>query len=424
MKNNVNFIDISFFLFLLVTSPLFFFPQIKFIPFFLITPFFFLARYIKCKSFFEASPVNFSVAIISAGLLATCFISPDIEYALPKIAGALYGVLFFLALVNLLKNEKIIFAALMAFIFAGILLSTAGVAGMAWGFESFLNKLFPIFWKVFPKASLKLPGAEAGINPNPLGGTLLWIMPVAYTLLVSLLDVNSEKGAFLKRAKLAIFIYCLIGLYLMSVALFLSQSVGSWLGLALAILIVLLLSGNWKKRIVVLLLFSLFLFGLNYKFTDKGKKSVLNGFIQSKMESRLKFWTIGLKTIKEHPLVGIGMNRLRLHPEIGYESAHAHNHLIHTAAEMGIPVLIAYLGLLIGAGYMTAVIARKAPAPWMREASLGLATGQLAHFFFGLTDSIPFGAKPGIFFWISLALIASIYNYVVKKERNDKSEPV
>jgi O-antigen/teichoic acid export membrane protein len=43
-----------------------------------------------------------------------------------------------------------------------------------------------------------------------------------------------------------------------------------------------------------------------------------------------------------------------------------------------------------------------------------LGAGQLAHFLFGMGDSIPLGAKPGVLFWISLALIAGIYNYTLR----------
>jgi len=33
-------------------------------------------------------------------------------------------------------------------------------------------------------------------------------------------------------------------------------------------------------------------------------------------------------------------------------------------------------------------------------------------------DSIPLGAKPGIFFWVSLGLIAAMYNHIKKYEED------
>jgi hypothetical protein len=47
----------------------------------------------------------------------------------------------------------------------------------------------------------------------------------------------------------------------------------------------------------------------------------------------------------------------------------------------------------------------------MRLIVLGLGCGQMAHFLFGLVDSIPLGAKVGIFFWLSIGLITAIYNF-------------
>jgi len=65
---------------------------------------------------------------------------------------------------------------------------------------------------------------------------------------------------------------------------------------------------------------------------------------------------------------------------------------------------------------MCVQILRKSKTQWQRMTALGLGCGQLAHFIFGIADSIPLGAKVGIFFWFSLALISSIYNYVLTKD--------
>jgi hypothetical protein len=43
-------------------------------------------------------------------------------------------------------------------------------------------------------------------------------------------------------------------------------------------------------------------------------------------------------------------------------------------------------------------------------AVLGLGWGQVAHLIFGIGDSVPLGARPGIVFWVSLAMITAIYN--------------
>ena len=77
---------------------------------------------------------------------------------------------------------------------------------------------------------------------------------------------------------------------------------------------------------------------------------------------------------------------------------------------------MAYLAILIGAGFMCFDIWRKSNIGWMRMTALGLGCGQLAHLIFGMADSIPLGAKVGIFFWFSLALITAMYNYMLKRD--------
>jgi O-antigen ligase len=106
---------------------------------------------------------------------------------------------------------------------------------------------------------------------------------------------------------------------------------------------------------------------------------------------------------------GIGLNNFRLEPEVRYFLSSTHNQLLHTAVELGIPAMISYLAILLLLGYMCIQVWKTSNDVWMRIAALGLGWGQLAFFFFGFTDAIPPGAKVGILFWISFALITALY---------------
>jgi len=50
----------------------------------------------------------------------------------------------------------------------------------------------------------------------------------------------------------------------------------------------------------------------------------------------------------------------------------------------------------------------------MRMAVFGLGWGQVAHLIFGIGDSVPLGSRPGILFWVSVGMIAAIYNIYKK----------
>jgi len=173
------------------------------------------------------------------------------------------------------------------------------------------------------------------------------------------------------------------------------------------------------KKAVVFLFIPLMLVGSIAVYTlFVGRHTLPKSAIEmgSSLSGRTFVWAVGIETIKQHPLTGIGMNRIRLDPKIGYATAHVHNHLIHTGAELGIPAVFSLLAILIGAGIMCVEVWQESNVVWARLGILGLGWGQLAHFIFGFADSIPIGAKTGIFFWLSLGLMAAIYNYVRRIE--------
>jgi len=92
-----------------------------------------------------------------------------------------------------------------------------------------------------------------------------------------------------------------------------------------------------------------------------------------------------------------------------YDVAHPHNQLLMTALDLGLPGLIAYLALWLGAARMLVQAVQLSPDPWLRDISAGLGAGLIAHFIFGVTDAISLGAKLGIVFWFVLALAAGVF---------------
>ena len=206
-------------------------------------------------------------------------------------------------------------------------------------------------------------------------------------------------------------------------ALFLSQSYGAWIALILSVWLI----GLSPKRKVWSLAGALVLCGVIYAIgplrraiapfaiigtAGTGETAPTANVVRVKIEQRYGYWTAGIGAIRRAPVFGVGMNRLRLDPGITYEGAHAHNQFITTGAELGIPGLVAYFAILVGAGWMAWVVWKRSGDPWMRAAAAGLIAGQAAFHIFGLGDAIPLGSKPDVLFWVSLALIAAINNYV------------
>jgi O-antigen ligase len=86
--------------------------------------------------------------------------------------------------------------------------------------------------------------------------------------------------------------------------------------------------------------------------------------------------------------------------------AHAHNHILQSALDLGLPGMMAYLWLWVCAARLVGKAAvDQASAPEQRVAD-GLGIGLIAYFAFGMTDAIPLGAKVGLALWAALALVA------------------
>lgn len=394
-----------------MTAPFFFFPSMKYIWIFSVVPGIWICRWIVKNHFFERTVLDWAIAILFIHVLITCIIVPDLELSLPKIAGVLFGLAFFYSIVSLIKSEKLIKQGIIFFISAGFLLSLISILDMRWSAEIYLDEIVLKIEKIMPKMKWNLPGAEEGINSTALGGILILIVPLSLVIFVSYL--KRKKELYLIPNRLFSLILFFIILFVLSCVLFLSLSIGSWVALLLSIWI-LLLPSKWKKMsLLIILLSAVFISSLYFD-----KTRLIIDTIEKDIAARKLYWINGVNTLIERPFFGIGMNRIRQISYLGRKGTHAHNQLLHTAAELGISGLIAYLGILIGTGYMCLEVWRKSNIGWMRITVLGLGCGLLAHLIFGMGDSIPLGAKPGIFFWFSLGLIAAIYNYTVKTTYN------
>ncbi len=407
-----SWIDWIQFIVICLLAPFFLFPSMKFAWVLLIVPWILILRWLVKKNFFERTVLDWAIFILIIQVFATCLIVPDLSFSLPKIAGVLFGIIFFYSAINLLRTKKLIRDGIVSFLLGGLILSIISILGMIrfdLKYRSDLNKIY----KLIPKINFHLPGADEGFNPNAIGGVLIIIFPLFIILVVP--HLQRKKQNILLYNNQLFLIFLLIGFLIISLVLWSTHSRGSLVGLLLSIWLILMLGSRGKKWGLILI----FVFIAAY-FMSVGLDNipVVVKDVKSKLDLRFKTWNLAIEKISSTPVLGIGMNQLRRHPLLHYTRAHAHNHLLHTATELGIPGLVAYLAILIGTGFMCFEIWRRSDVGWMRMTALGLGCGQLAHFIFGMADSIPLGAKVGIFFWFSLGLIAAMYNYTIKESIN------
>jgi hypothetical protein len=334
-------------------APFFLFPDISRAWIFMILPFLLVLRWVKRRRFFDRTILDGGILVICIQVFITCLIVPDIVFSLSKIGGLVYGIFLFYALVSLLKTQGLIKKAVVLFMVGSVVFAVLGFLGTK-NISSKMSKgkkleSLNVVREQLPSLDFNLPDAEKGFNSNPVGGTLVLMIPLFIVFSFWYRKGNKSLGD--KNG--IVFLLLLAGLIFQLLVLLFTLSRGSWIALVSSSLILLYLFIGDKKKYAIITTCAIVFFVIFY-IVLIGPQDIqpssreLGGTIVK----RNTIWTIGVESIGEHPLFGAGLNRIRLRSDIGYELSHTHNHLIHTAAELGIPALIAYLAILIGAGYM------------------------------------------------------------------------
>ena len=141
-----------------------------------------------------------------------------------------------------------------------------------------------------------------------------------------------------------------------------------------------------------------------------GSTEELTRQLEPSAANRVKIWRGAMGMIQDHPWWGVGFGAFPkylgpyTHGEINYK-IDAHNIYLHYGAEMGIPTLLVYLGLLLLAAFYAARLYRLAVDPVIQAIALGVAGGIAAwagaNFFTFCMDS----QEAVGYFWILLALV-------------------
>lgn len=357
------------------------------------------------------TPLNLVTCLLLLMLLVSLLVTPDRAFSLPKVIGLLYGIaLFYGAVATTGRYPRALWlmvALLLGFGVGVVLLALVASRG---------GSSLPLVGPFAP-----LPGL---VNANEVAGVLLWIVPVAIAL----------GGAALRLIRSRPFPTTLLSITLWGVAaltglaLLLTQSRAAYLGLAAGLLLLVLVALSRFRRLVLagLVLFTLAASVLwlnrpdtleSLLFSPAAPAGAGNTLSLLTLQSRQVVWRTGLLAAADFPLTGMGMNTFRRLAEQVYplwitglpgeDIAHAHNHLLQTALDLGIPGLVAYLALWLGAAYMLWQNWQQAPSLVFKGLAAGCAAALLAYFIYGLFDAVALGARPGFIFWLLLGLVAA-----------------
>ncbi|HOR20030.1 MAG TPA: O-antigen ligase family protein [Brevefilum sp.] len=377
-------------------------------------------------------PTPLDVPILALLILMplNLIISADPPLTLVRIDHLLLSFSLFFAIVRLVQLRKhfpaLIFSLLILSIGAGLL----GLLATDWQSSILLSFLSPIY-ETLPRLTAFVPGAS--INKNTMGGALAFFPP----LLLSLLwDHSAFRKLISKYSGIKFFpiwFYKLLAFFALGLVLavvFLTQSRGAWLGVAVGLYVLLV----WRdKRFLWAIPIGVLALILFLNQTGIGGLSELFALLDqgqdASLQSRLDIWARIISLIRGFPVTGVGLDALNpvyqtffnpfLFNEPPARLYHAHNSLLSVASEMGIPALILYVALLSGFGAM-AWRAWKRARTINRVLIMGLVCGMIAHQVFGLMDAYPLGKNLGITMWIYFAVMTALY---VHRSRMVRSHP-
>jgi len=400
-------------------------------PLLMALPLLWALRKVGCGRFVPPTPLNSTLLLLLVMVLVSVLVTYDIAFSLAKIAGVLFGVALFYAVVDWARRSpRNLWLGVAALIVAGFGVVALGLVGVDWQIKlPFLGGLLPFL----PERMLAVPGSSQGINRNEVAGVLLWIAPLSLALALGFSLRRLAMAAVSEAARRPLLIVALwVAALIQCGTVILTQSRAGLAGLGASLFLTLvLLSGRFRRRFVLLLTLALLAATLvvwqmgtervgEVLFFQAGIDATDSAF--NSLEGRREIWSRALYGIQDFPFTGMGMNTFRQVVHVLYplflippdaDIAHAHNHLLQAALDLGLPGLVAYLALWLCAAGMLWQSWRREHMVQGRVLVAGFAASLLAYFVYGMVDAVALGARPGFLFWLLLGLIAGQYALVV-----------
>jgi len=357
----------------------------------------------------------------------------DVQYSLAKVAGTLLGVFVFFGFVQFADRGSRLWFGISGLGLSGVGLALVSLVVTNWD-QARKDRLLPDLGQIFPIRLRGLPGLEGGFNPNPIGGTLVLFIPLLLLLALYFLRrslpahwvsaIPSDGNLPAHRIAIVILgVSAVVSLVFLGAIVLFSHSRSAWLGLAVAAgFLLFVYSCRFRWGAVAVILVAVMLLGVFQPWGEVLKEvteaaeatRVLPEDLQG--AGRVELWLRATYWIQDSPFTGIGMNNFRkvMHVLYRRDMASAHNHILQAALDLGIPGMVAYVGIWSAMARLL----------WMgcqstdrlkRLVAMGLGAGLLAQLVYQTLDAIPLGAKVGVFWWIALGLAVSLFMLVERE---------
>jgi putative inorganic carbon (HCO3(-)) transporter len=387
---------------LLVALPLLTFPSRFSVVALTVLPFVWLARLVRQAHRVRIYRSDWPLAGLLLMTSVSLFASLDLKRSLPNLDGLIldfFTFTFVLTNGRSLRSRRLLTSGLCI---AAVGISLVSLVGTNWS-EWKLPMLGPLYGSLrhLPDAvATSVDLRRGGFNPGQVGGTLALLLP--FVLALALFERTLWKGLLLGVVSV---------LVLTTLALEASRSGALGVALGVGLLVAL----RWPRLAVglpILVIAGSVAAELVRRSTLAAPFLVipLVSTVGDSLAGRQDIWSRALVEISDFPITGIGLNTFPVVTDLLYpffntainaRVPHAHNILLQTALDLGLPGVVSFVGVLVAAA-MALFRAWNAGHRAERPVIAGLSSGLSAHLVFDLLDSVPLGAPPGILLWAML----------------------
>ncbi len=247
-------------------------------------------------------------------------------------------------------------------------------------------------------------------HSNDLGGYLASVIPWLIAILffmpaTKFADLKSEvleKISHSKRFRFAIFVVLAAALVCLSA----TYSRASWIGFAVGTLFLVFRRSKRIIAVLTLVFFSLGVFCFSFKHDDQlkliNKTKIFSG------SGREEYWMEAINMIKDHPVLGVGINAYSIVArdyKISW-GGYPHNCYLQMAAELGILGIGAFFWILVCLWQKVRGFMRNSSDMFCQIHVLGLTAGLLGYLVQSFFDTTMYSVNLGTLLWL---LFAGIY---------------
>ena len=347
----------------------------------------------KTKSAPRITPIDSPFMLCFAvGVFLMMVISPAMFIAVDGFRAVFQYMLFYPALVRLVKNERDLSLVTLTILGTGVILAFHGI------YQYIVAAPIPEHWVSMSEAGVRTRAFSIVGSPNILGDFMIMTAPIAVAMAYR---VQSMKSKIFFWGCFAVIGLCCLFTF----------SRGAWIGLVAAAVIFSLMVDRRLFALIVIAGVAALLVPevsnrLGYLFTPE---------FQEKNEAggRNMWWQYGMELLnRKNPLLGVGLGgfggAVAMHNQVmpGVTYFYLDNYYVKTLVEMGYVGLVSYISLLASSLWMGLRSFLRCATDRSRVLTAGLfaaVCGVLIHCFFENIFEVPY---MNAYFWGFVALLA------------------